>query len=283
MKSIALSDGRSMPRLGMGTWKMGEHPNKLKDELEALNYGLDHGMTLIDTAEMYGNGLSEDLIEKAIRGRDRSKLFIVDKVLPWHAGKGDFMLSLDGSLHRLHTDYLDLYLLHWRGEIPLEETVGLMEEAKALGKIKGWGVSNFDVSDMEDLLAVPNGKNCLVDQCLWHLGSRGVEYDLLPWLKAHRMAFMAYCPLAMGGRLRESLLTDPAVQAVADAHGVDPIEILLAFVLHDPHAIAIPKAGQVAHMRANIEAGDLTLTDAEMDRLNQAFPAPRHKVPLEMQ
>ena len=176
-------------------------------------------MTLIDSAEMYGEGAAEHLVGQAIRGYDRERLYLVSKVYPFHAGRHDIFQSCENSLRRMGTDYLDLYLLHWRGSVPLAETVACMEELKAKGRIRSWGVSNLDTADMEELFEVTGGTSCLTDQVLYHLGSRGVEYDLLPWLRRHKMPLMAYCPLAQGGGLRRGLLASPAVRAAAQAHG----------------------------------------------------------------
>lgn len=170
-----------MDRLGQGTWYFGENRKLYEAEIESIRYGIQNGVTLIDTAEMYGDGKSESLIGEAIKDFDRSRLYIVSKILPWNAGYDDFFISLSNSLKRLNTSYLDMYLLHWRGEIPLEETIRCMEEAKRQGLIKDWGVSNFDIDDMQELLSLKDGYNCRVDQCLYHLGSRGVEYSLIPF------------------------------------------------------------------------------------------------------
>ena len=278
-----MKEVNGIPVLGMGTWKMGENRSKHEQELSSLRYGLDHGMTLIDTAEMYGEGKSESLISEAIQGYDRSKLYIVDKVLPWNAGQDSFMDSLKGSLSRLKTDYIDLYLLHWRGEIPLEETIQLFEEAQREGLIRNWGVSNFDTDDMRELLSIKGGDRCLVDQCLYHLGSRGVEYDLLPFLKDRGIGFMAYCPLAMGGRLRASMLENRSVLSIAENHGITPMQVLLAFTLSRDDVISIPKASNPIHMKENIETLNISLTPQEKAMLNKVFPSPNHKVALDMQ
>ena len=193
-----------MPRLGMGTWMLGEHLSIYQQEKKALQAGIDAGFTLIDTAEMYGNGLSEKLIGNTIQGYSREKLFLVSKVYPHNAGRPQIYDSIDQTLHNLKTDYLDMYLLHWRGSIPLEETVDAMEELVKKGKIRSWGVSNLDTSDMKELFSVPNGDHCQVDQVLYHLGSRGIEYDLMPWLEEHQTPIMAYCPLAQAGSLQRS-------------------------------------------------------------------------------
>ncbi|MBT1166459.1 aldo/keto reductase [Bifidobacterium simiarum] len=275
-----------MPRLGMGTWHLAEGQRPESQEIAALQTGLDHGMTLIDTAEMYADGMAESLVGQAIKGHDRTKLFLVSKVYPHHAGHRFLRQSLEASLRRLGTDYLDLYLLHWRGSIPLAETVECMEQAKADGLIRNWGVSNFDTADMKELFATPGGDGCAVNQDLYHLGSRGVEYDLLPWMDAHGIPLMAYCPLAQAGTLRNGLLSSPVVRAIAAAHadqGITPMQVLLLFVLHRDDAIAIPCTGSSEHMLANLRVQDVTLSTDEMAALSRAFPAPTSKVPLDMQ
>jgi len=271
-----------MPRLGMGTWYLGDDPRTEPAEIRALQAGIDAGLTLIDTAELYGYGKSETLIGKAIRDCDRSKLFLVSKVLPGNAGRKNLQKSLELSLSELGTDYLDLYLLHWRGNIPLAETVECLEEQVQAGKIRGWGVSNFDREDMEELWSIPGGNHCLVNQDLYHLGSRGIEYDLLPWMREQNVALMAYCPLAQAGSLRRSLLNSDAVRTVAEAHGITPIQVLLAFVLHEELAIAIPRSGKAEHVLLNAAVREVELTEEEFRLLDDAFPAPDHKTYLDI-
>lgn len=282
-ETVMLKDGREMPRLGMGTWHLAEglHPRPM--ELSALRAGLDAGVRLIDTAEMYGDGATEELVGDAIRRRDRESLFIVSKVYPCHAGRRSMSRALDGTLSRLGTEYLDLYLLHWRGQIPLEETVSCMEELVESGKVLGWGVSNFDLDDMEKLMDVEGGEHCLINQDLYHLGSRGIEYDLLPWMNGNGVPLMAYCPLAQAGRLRQGLVEDEAVRQVAAHHGITPLQVLLAFALHDEHVIAIPRSSSVRHILANWESRTIELTSDDLALLDDAFPPPTHKVPLDME
>lgn len=281
--TVRLSDGRPMPRLGMGTWYLGEGRNPREQELEALRAGLDAGVRLIDTAEMYGEGLAEKLVGDALRGYDRSQVFLVSKVYPHNAGRPEIFHSLDASLRRLNTDYLDLYLLHWRGSVPLRETVECMEELVEAGKIRGWGVSNFDIDDMEELWDVPKGDRCLVNQDLYHLSSRGVEYSLLPWMRRHGVPLMAYCPLAQAGSLRRGLVQNKAVGEVAQRHSATPMQVLLAFVLSTPGTIAIPRSSRADHVRQNVAAASLELTSDDLALLNRAFPAPTHKLPLDME
>lgn len=220
-----LPDGTQVPALGQGTWFLGEHKAAGLREQEALTAGVSAGMTLIDTAEMYGSGKAELLIGKTIKEMDRSSLFLVSKVYPHNAGRKNIFKSCMASLERMGTDYLDLYLLHWRGGIPLEETVACMEQLKKEGKIRRWGVSNFDTEDMEELWSVPGGKNCAVNQVLYHVASRGIEYDLLPWMRQHQIPLMAYCPLAQGGDLRRGLYESPVLKKVAKAHGASISQI----------------------------------------------------------
>ena len=281
-KEIKLSNGMEMPRLGMGTWFLGENRSKDAEETAALRAGIDAGIRLIDTAEMYGDGRSEQLIGRAIQGYDRSRLFLVSKVYPHNAGRRKIFKSLQQTLKNLQTDYLDLYLLHWRGGIPLEETVECMEQLVKEGKIRSWGVSNFDTNDMEELFSVPNGNHCVVNQVLYHLGSRGVEFDLLPWLKEHNVPLMAYCPLAQAGDLQKDLLQSSAVKEVARIHGITPMQVLLAFVLYKENVIAIPRSGKAEHVLQNLEAGKVHLTVEEYARLDAAFPAPRKKIYLDI-
>lgn len=281
--TVTLKDGRKMPRFGMGTWYLAEglHPRPL--ERMALRAGLDAGVRLIDTAEMYGDGAAEELVGAAIQPYDREDLFIVSKVYPHNADRHGIFRSLKHTLDRLGTAYLDLYLLHWRGSIPLAETVMCMEGLVESGSIRGWGVSNFDVDDMRELTEVEGGEHCLVNQDLYHLGSRGVEYDLLPWMRRHGIPLMAYCPLAQAGRLREGLLVHDAVLSVADAHGVEPLQVLLAFVLRDEQVVAIPRSSNAKHILANWESRTIELTPRDLAVLDSAFPAPTHKVPLDME
>ena len=280
---VILPDGQEVPSLGQGTWYMGEDADRLETEVESIREGISLGMTLIDTAEMYGDGAAERMVGKAIAGRSLGKLFLVSKVYPWNAGRKNIFDSCENSLERMGTDTLDLYLLHWPGSVPLAETVACMEELKQMGKIRRWGVSNFDTADMEKLWKVPDGDKCAVNQVLYHLGSRGIEYDLMPWLSERGVPVMAYCPVAQAGSLRRQLLTDETLNAIARAHGVSVFQVMLAFVLHQKQVIAIPKAAQSAHTRENAQAAELVLSDAEWEQIDRAFPAPKHKVPLDIQ
>ena len=283
MRKVKLHDTTLIPQLGQGTWNMGESTARYDSEVEALRWGIDHGMTLIDTAEMYGDGAAEELVGDAISPYNRSDLFLVSKVYPWNAGRKNIFRSCEDSLERMGTDHLDLYLLHWRGSVPLAETVECMEELKQQGKILRWGVSNFDTADMKELLHVRNGDQCQVNQVLYHLGSRGVEYDLLPFMNEHGIPMMAYCPLAQAGRLKQKLLSSRVLQEIAEAKGRTVMQILLAFTLLRDDVIPIPKASSVAHTSANREAAEIILTQEERDLLDREFPKPDRKVPLDME
>jgi diketogulonate reductase-like aldo/keto reductase len=265
-----------MPRLGMGTWHMGERTSNRAKEVAALRLGLDLGMTLIDTAEMYGEGGAESIVGEAIRGR-RDRVFVVSKFYPHHASRQKLRAACDASLRQLDTDFMDLYMLHWRGPVPLEETVATLEELVAAGKIRRWGVSNFDVDDMEELLAVPDGDRVAANQVLYNLARRGVEFDLLPWCARHDVRVMAYSPLDEGRLGRH-----PALDAVAKRLGVTPGQVAIAWLLRDPRSVAIPKASSPEHVRANRSAADLALDDDSLQALDRAFPPPRRKRPLEM-
>jgi diketogulonate reductase-like aldo/keto reductase len=276
MRRTRLPSGEPIPVLGMGTWHMAEDPDLRDEELTALRLGLDLGMSLVDTAEMYAGGGAELLVGEAIAGR-RDEVFLVSKVLPHHATRRGTAAACEGSLRRLRTDHLDLYLLHWRGEVALRATVdgftGLLHE----GKIRYWGVSNFDLSDMEELVGVPGGSAVATDQVLYNLMRRGIEWDLLPWCRSRKIPIMAYSPIEQG-----RLLTEPEVKRVAARHNATPAQVALAWVIRQDRVAAIPKAGDHAHVQANRAAVDLELTQEDLAVLDRAFPPPRGPVPLEM-
>lgn len=281
-KDLILKDGSKLAKLGLGSWNLAMNLSKREDEIEAIRRGISEGINLIDTAEMYGNGASESLIAEAIKGINRNELYLVSKVLPENAGGNRLETSLDASLKRLNTDHLDLYLYHWRGDYPLEETVDKLEEMVKKGKILRWGVSNFDIDDMKELLAIPAGKNCMVNQVLYHLGSRGIEYELLPFLKKERIPVMAYCPLAQAGSLKDKLVDNPVLKEVASAYGITVIQLLLAFVMRMENVSAIPKAGKISHVIANARVRDIYLSDEDYKRICDEFPAPTSKVRLDV-
>ena len=282
MKTVVFPDGAVVPAIGQGTWYLGEDPRREEEEICALRTGIEAGMTLIDTAEMYGSGRSEILVGKAIKGYDRKKLFLVSKVLPSNAGEDHIFQSCEASLARLGTDYLDLYLLHWQGEVPFEETILCMEELMRRGWIRRWGVSNMDREDMEEIWRTPGGADCAADQVLYHMASRGIEYDLLPALRACHTPVMAYCPLAQQGTLAGGLWKDPVLASVAAAHHASPAEILLAFVIRGGDVIAIPRSGNAAHVRENGAAAEIVLSVEEFRLLDKHFPAPAEKTPLDI-
>ncbi|MGA9467269.1 MAG: aldo/keto reductase, partial [Exiguobacterium marinum] len=278
---VELKDGREMRTLGQGTWRMGEEVSKHDDEVEALRTGLDCGLHVIDTAEMYGEGESEKLVGEAIQDR-REDVFLVSKVYPYNAYGDKLVKACDASLERLGTDYLDLYLLHWRGDAPLEETIAGMEQLKADGKIRAWGVSNFDVEDMKELLALPNGDHCAVNQVLYHLGSRGIEYDLLPYMKEQGIPVMAYAPLAEGSDVKKDVFENETVNRIAEAYSASVAQILLVWTIRSGHVIAIPKAGQAEHVEENAAALLLDLSEGDFAAFDEAFPPPTTKQPLDV-
>ncbi len=280
-QTITLPDGTLLPAIGQGTWNMGDDASRRTEEIAALQAGIDAGMTLIDTAEMYGEGRSEELIGEAICGR-RDDVFLVSKVYPHHAGGKKLVQSCEQSLKRLGTDHLDLYLLHWRGRIPLQETVEGMQRLIEDGKIRRWGVSNLDVDDMNELMRIEGAEQCVVNQVLYHLGSRGIEYDLLPGQQEHRMPVMAYSPLAQAGSLRRELIQHPVVQQIADEQDAEPFQIMLSWCIRSGSVMAIPKASTVEHASSNAEAANIKLSEQQLRQLDEAFPAPQHKVPLDM-
>ncbi|HEX2910617.1 MAG TPA: aldo/keto reductase [Chloroflexia bacterium] len=276
MRTTRLPSGEAVPVLGQGTWNMGEEPRHKSEEIEALRLGLDLGMSLIDTAEMYGNGTAEELVGQAIEGR-RDEVFLVSKVLPSNASRKATISACESSLRRLRTDRMDLYLLHWRGRTPLTETLEAFETLQKAGKIRNWGVSNFDPSDMEELFRLAGGEKVATNQVLYNLTRRGIEYDLLPWCQERNVPVMAYSPVEQG-----RLLDHPELQRVAARHSSTPAQVALAWVLRQQQVIAIPKAGSLAHVRDNRAALDLSLTDDDLAALDRAFPPPSGPVPLEM-
>lgn len=264
-----------MPRLGQGTWMMGEGRQPVAEEVAALQLGLDLGMTLIDTAEMYGDGASETVVGQAIAGR-RDAVYLVSKVLPHHASQAGLVAACEHSLRRLKTDYLDLYLLHWRGQVPLAETVAGFEALRSAGHIRAWGVSNFDVADMQTLARITD--RCAANQVLYNLEHRGIEYDLLLWCQDHACPVMAYSPVGQGG----ALLRHPALATVAAQRETSPAQIALAWAMRQPGVVAIPKSGRAEHVRANAAAAALALTEADCAALDAAFAPPHGKQPLAM-
>lgn len=276
VRAVTLPSGERIPALGLGTWFMGEEPRRRREEVAALRRGLELGMSLVDTAELYGDGATEELVGEALAGR-REEAFLVSKVLPSNASRAGTIAACERSLRRLRTDRLDLYLLHWRGPHPLEETVGAFEALARAGKIRRWGVSNLDVEDLEELAAVRAGAHVQTDQVLYNLTRRGIEHDLLPWCRARGLHVTAYSPIEQG-----RLLGDRTIREVAARHGATAAQVALAWVLRRDGVTAIPKAGTPAHVEENRGALDLRLEDEDLVELDRAFPAPAGKQPLEM-
>ncbi|MBN6043424.1 aldo/keto reductase [Citrobacter sp. ku-bf4] len=280
-KQVVFAGEVVQPAIGQGTWYMGENAGYRRAEVSALRAGVDLGLTLIDTAEMYADGGAEEVVGEALNGL-RERVFLVSKVYPWNAGGQKATTACEASLRRLKTDYLDLYLLHWPGNFSFAETVEAMETLIAQGKIRRWGVSNLDIDDMQALWQVPGGRQCATNQVLYHLASRGIEYDLLPWCQQQHLPVMAYSPLAQAGRLRSGLLNHPVVNEIAHAHNASAAQILLAWVISHQGVMAIPKAASVAHVQQNAAALSITLSAQELAALEKAYPAPKGKTTLDM-
>ncbi|MGV9642402.1 aldo/keto reductase [Streptomyces sp. NPDC003514] len=274
-RTIVLPSGEEIAAAGQGTWYLGEDPGRREQEIAALRLGVDLGMTVVDTAEMYGDGAAEELVGEALRGR-RDEVFLVSKVLPGHADRKGTVAACEGSLRRLGTDRLDLYLLHWRGRWPLEETLAGFTDLMEAGKIRYWGVSNLDVADMTELATLPGGDAVAVDQVLYNLSRRGIEWDLLPWCREAEVAVMAYSPIEQG-----RILGAEALGAVARALGATPAQVALAWVL-EQGVSAIPRSGSPDHVRENRGAVDLRLPIEALEVLDEAFPPPTAATPLEM-
>jgi diketogulonate reductase-like aldo/keto reductase len=276
MRKTTFPSGEEVPVLGQGTWGFGEDPANRQNEIAALRFGIDIGMTLIDTAEMYGDGASEEVIGEAIAGR-REQTFIVDKVLPQNATRKRTVAACENSLRRLGTDRIDLYLLHWRGAAPLAETLAGFDDLLRAGKIRYWGVSNFDVPDMEEVAGLPGGSAVATDQVLYNLMRRGIEYDLMPWCEQRNLPIMAYSPLEQG-----RLMGDTELRRIADEHSATPAQVALAWVLRKERVVAVPKASTPGHVKQNHIALDIHLTRDQLAALERAFPPPDRKVQLEM-
>jgi diketogulonate reductase-like aldo/keto reductase len=272
---VTLPDGERIARLGQGTWEMGERAERRAAEIAALRAGIELGMTVVDTAEMYGEGATEVLLGEALAGL-RDEVFLISKVYPHNASRRGVVASCEASLKRLKTDRLDLYLLHWRGGIPLEETVEAFEALLRDGKIRHWGVSNFDVDDMEELIEA-GGQACATNQILYNVARRGAEFDLLPWMQAHKMPAMAYSPIDHMRLPKRSVLDE-----IARARELSAVQVALAWVLARPGICAIPKAGSVEHVHANRQALDVVLSEQELAAIDGEFRPPRKKAPLEM-
>jgi diketogulonate reductase-like aldo/keto reductase len=276
VRRVALPSGETVPVLGQGTWHMAEDPERRTGELAALRLGIELGMSLIDTAEMYAEGAAETLVGEAIAGH-RDDVFLISKVLPQHATRRGTIVACEQSLRRLGTDRLDLYLLHWRGGVPLEETLDAFRVLQHTGLIRYWGVSNFDLASMQELVRMPGGSEVTTDQVLYNLTRRGIEYDLLPWCRDRGLPTMAYSPLEQGRLAQHTVL-----EAVAAGHAATPVQVALAWTIHQPDIIAIPKASNPDHVLENRAALELHLTNDDLAWLELAFPPPDRPQPLEM-
>ena len=278
MKSTVLPDDESVPVLGQGTWRMGESKRAHANEVAALRLGIELGMTLIDSAEMYGEGGTEKVVADAIEGR-RDRVFIVTKVYPHNASRAELPKACEHSLKRLCIETIDLYLLHWREKTPpLEETIETFEKLRTAGKIKRWGVSNFDVDDMEELFAIENGRNCSVNQVLYNLEHREIEFDLLPWSQKNKIPILAYSPVGHD----RGLLENKTLTKLAKRHDATSAQIALAWVLRQPGVIAIPKASNEKHVRENARSIKIKLTEEDFVELDREFPPPKSKKSLPM-
>lgn len=275
-KKIVFPNNEEVSSLGQGTWYMGDKPAKRTEEIKALRRGIELGLTVIDTAEMYGDGRSESLVGEAIENL-REEVFLISKVLPSNASYQGTKKACEKSLKRLETDYIDLYLLHWRGSYPLEETVRAMTELQKEGKIGQWGVSNFDVDDMEELYEVENGNTCAANEVLYNLSRRGTEFDLIPWCNRNNIPVIAYSPIEQG-----RILNDETLREIAEKHDVTTAQIALAWVLNNPSVLAIPKAGSIEHVEENAKSLSIKLDKEDLAMLDRAFPTPDIKIPLEM-
>jgi diketogulonate reductase-like aldo/keto reductase len=280
---VTLSGTRQLPVLGLGTWRMGESAAGRKSETAAIRLALDMGWRVIDTAEMYGDGAAEEIVGAAVGaalragGLARDEIFVVSKVYPHNATERGTVEACERSLARLGLDHLDAYLLHWRGSVPLEETVAAFEALQGHGRIRSWGVSNFGLADMEELLQIPGGERCATNQIYYSLGSRGPEFDLVPWLQRHGIITMAYSPIDQGVLARSTKL-----RAIAARRGATPAQIALAWLIDQEDVMAIPKAASEAHLRENLESRQLVLTDADRAEIDAAFPPPKRPSALAM-
>jgi diketogulonate reductase-like aldo/keto reductase len=283
MKDVLLPSGSRIPVLGQGTWNMGEDPSARAAEVAALRLGMELGVTLIDTAEMYGEGGAEEVVGEAIAGR-RDEVFLVSKVYPHNADRRGVQAACERSLRRMQVDCIDLYLLHWRGNVPLAETLEAFVRLREQGKVRDFGVSNFDLDDMLEAGALLGGELVATDQVLYNLAKRGIEWDLLPWCRERRIPVMAYSPLESDRASQAGLLGNAQLGAVARRHGVTPAQVALAWLLRQDGVVVIPKAVRPQHVRENRAALDLApaLTAEDLAQLDAGFPAPRRRQPLAM-
>ncbi|MEM7759613.1 MAG: aldo/keto reductase [Cyanobacteria bacterium P01_A01_bin.40] len=276
MQTLKLISGRKIPILGQGTWRMGEKASQKQTEIDALKLGIDLGMTLIDTAEMYGDGGAEKVVAEAIAGR-REEVYLVSKFYPYNASYDGVIAACDRSLSRLKTDYLDLYLLHWRGSVPLVETLKGLQHLKEVGKILDYGVSNFDTEDMNEAESLPGGKEIVTNQVLYNLLRRGIEWDLLPWSQKRNIPLMAYSPVEQRAFVNNSQLRD-----IAARHNATSTQIALAWLLHQDQVISIPKALDPKHLQENYAALEIELTAVDLQEIDRAFQPPSRKMSLAM-
>lgn len=281
MQTVTLA-GTQIPAIGLGTWHMGDDPALQAQEIEAIHAGLAAGAKVIDTAEMYGSGRAETLVGKAIKDVPRDQLYLISKVLPTNASKARMEQSLDASLKRLGVDHVDLYLYHWRGQTPLAETVDELQRLTEAGKTKAWGISNFDVADLKELWQLPNGPQAAANEDLFNLGSRGVEYSLLGWQAEHQLPFIAYSPVGAPDQLPTNLASNPNVLTVAQRHHASAYQVLLAWVVSHQQVLAIPQSSNAVHTKENVLAGNIQLSAADLKLLDEAYPAPTKKLPLDV-
>lgn len=282
LKQISISN-RKVPAIGIGTWHMGSYQTKQNEDVSTIQAGINAGARLIDTAEMYGSGDSETIVGKALKPYKRENLFLISKILPSNASKNKMEAHLDASLDRLNTDYLDLYLYHWRGGTPLEETASELQRLKEKGKIKAWGVSNFDINDLKELWRLDIGPRVSAVEDLYNLENRGIDFDVKQWLLSHHLPLIAYSPL--GGKnnaLNTKMLENKNVLKVADNHHVTPRQILLAWVIRNNHTIAIPQTGNPKHIKDNVSAAKIKLSKDEISLIEKDYPQPNHKIPLQI-
>ena len=282
VRTTLLPSGGPIPVLGQGTFMMGEDTSRRQAEVAAIRLGLELGMTLIDTAEMYGEGGAEEVVGEAIKDRPRSEVFIVSKVYPHNASRRGAVEACARSLRRLKVEYIDLYLLHWRGDVPLLETLEAFQFLKDNGSIRDYGVSNFDVEDMEEAYTLPGGDEIATNQVLYNLAYRGIEWELLPWCRKRRIPIMAYSPIGNNAAEQKRMFGNRNVKSVAARHNATPAQIALAWLLRHPDLVVIPKSSTPEHIRDNRAALDIELTDSDFKELDQAFPPPNRKIPLEM-
>jgi diketogulonate reductase-like aldo/keto reductase len=276
MRRLVLNDGTEIPVIGQGTWRMGERAAERKAEVAALQAGIDLGLTLIDTAEMYGNGGAEEVTGEALKGR-RDAVYLVSKVLPSNASHAGTIKACEQSLKRLQTDYMDLYLLHWRGQYKLADTLAAFQDLRQAGKIRAFGISNLDSNDMKEWLGLPGGSDAVANQILYNVGVRGPEHDLVPIMTKAKIALMAYCPLAQG-----EVDGFKRLEPIAKRHDATVAQIMLAWATRNPLSFAVPKSRNVARLKENAAAGDIVLSSHDLAEIDAAFPAPKKAVPLEM-